>query len=85
MNLTFSDQAWEDYPILAGDKQETGAAEFTNYSGTSVAIRTPELASLEPLRHSLAGWWSRRIDQEHRLVYRVTEQGVLLAQMRYHY
>jgi len=39
----------------------------------------------EPLRHALAGYWSRRIDQEHRLVYRVTGQGILLAQMRFHY
>jgi toxin YoeB len=39
----------------------------------------------EPLRHALSGWWSRRIDQEHRLVYRVTERGIELAQLRNHY
>lgn len=39
----------------------------------------------EALRHALAGWWSRRIDQEHRIVYRVTDRGVELAQLRYHY
>ena len=39
----------------------------------------------EPLKHVLAGYWSRRIDQEHRLVYRVERHDILIAQMRYHY
>lgn len=39
----------------------------------------------EPLRGVLAGWWSRRITQEQRLVYRPTEDGLLIAQCRYHY
>ncbi|MBN9689946.1 MAG: Txe/YoeB family addiction module toxin [Verrucomicrobia bacterium] len=39
----------------------------------------------EPLKHAFRGYWSRRIDSEHRLVYRVVEGGVLLAQMRFHY
>ena len=39
----------------------------------------------EPLKHEFAGCWSRRITQEHRLVYRPTEDGLLIAQCRYHY
>jgi toxin YoeB len=39
----------------------------------------------EPLRGDMAGWWSRRIDREHRLVYRPTEDGFLIAQCRFHY
>ena len=39
----------------------------------------------EPLRHLGAGIWSRRITQEHRLVYRVTDEKLLFAQARYHY
>jgi toxin YoeB len=39
----------------------------------------------EPLRGDLRGWWSRRIDQEHRLVYRPTEDELLIAQCRHHY
>jgi toxin YoeB len=39
----------------------------------------------EPLRHNLAGYWSRRIDSEHRLVYRIEGNDVLIAQLRYHY
>jgi len=37
------------------------------------------------LKGDFAGWWSRRIDQEHRLVYRVTDDALLIAQCRYHY
>lgn len=49
-------------------------------------IRTPcaGIGKPEPLPGALAGWWSRRITEEHRLVYRPSEQGLLLAQMRYH-
>ena len=39
----------------------------------------------EPLRHALAGYWSRRITEEHRLVYKVAGNSLLLAQLRYHY
>jgi len=48
------------------------------------------LGSPEPLRHELKGWWSRRIDGEHRLVYRIiqtqsNEQKIEIIQCRYHY
>jgi len=39
----------------------------------------------EPLRHELAGHWSRRITEEHRLVYKVTDQAIIIASCRYHY
>lgn len=39
----------------------------------------------EPLRHERAGWWSRRITQEHRLIYRVRDGGVEVAACRFHY
>ncbi|ASK32884.1 Txe/YoeB family addiction module toxin (plasmid) [Alcanivorax sp. N3-2A] len=39
----------------------------------------------EPLKHYLAGYWSRRINDEHRMVYKVTDDALLLAQLRYHY
>ena len=39
----------------------------------------------EPLRHALAGYWSRRITDEHRFVYKSTGNQLLIAQLRYHY
>lgn len=84
MNLIFSDQAWEDYQYW----QETDKKMLRRIHELLKDIKRNSHAGIgkpEPLRHALAGWWSRRIDQEHRLVYRTTEQGILLAQMRYHY
>ena len=84
MNLIFSDQAWDDYQYW----QETDKKLVRRIHELLKDIkRNPHsgIGKPESLRHALAGWWSRRIDQEHRLVYRVTEQGILLAQMRYHY
>ena len=50
-------------------------------------MRSPRsgIGKPEPLKHALRGYWSRRIDSEHRLVYRVAEGTILLAQMRFHY
>ena len=39
----------------------------------------------EPLKHALAGYWSRRINDEHRFVYKVNDDSMLIAQLRYHY
>ena len=39
----------------------------------------------EPLKHALAGFWSRRITDEHRMVYKVEDDALLIAQLRYHY
>lgn len=43
------------------------------------------LGKPEPLRHELRGYWSRRIDREHRLVYKVTDDAVVIVACRYHY
>lgn len=84
MNLIFADQAWEDYQYWL----ETDKKMVRRIHELIKDIRRNPSAGIgkpERLRHALSGYWSRRIDQEHRLVYRVTEQGILLAQMRYHY
>ena len=43
------------------------------------------LGKPEPLRHELKGYWSRRINQEHRLVYKVTDDAVIIIACKYHY
>ena len=49
--------------------------------------RTPftGLGKPEPLKHELQGYWSRRIDDEHRLVYKVTDKEIIVISCRYHY
>ncbi|WP_373510753.1 Txe/YoeB family addiction module toxin [Thiocapsa sp.] len=43
------------------------------------------LGDPEPLKHRLSGYWSRRTDREHRLVYRVKDSSLIIVQCRYHY
>jgi toxin YoeB len=43
------------------------------------------LGDPEPLRHNWTGYWSRRIDREHRIVYKATDNSIIIAQCRYHY
>jgi len=84
MNLTFAPQAWEDYTFWqATDPKMVSRIHLL----LKDIIRSPHdgIGKPEPLKHAFRGYWSRRIDSEHRLVYRVVEGGVLLAQMRFHY
>ena len=84
MKLIFSDEAWGDY--LYWQKQDRKMVERINKLIQEVK-REPfsGLGKPEPLRHALSGFWSRRITDEHRMVYRVEGDALLLAQLRNHY
>lgn len=84
MRLTFSDEAWEDY--LHWQKQDRRMVERINKLIKEVQ-RDPfvGLGKPEPLKHALSGFWSRRITDEHRMVYRVSEVALEIAQLRFHY
>lgn len=84
MKIIFAEQGWDDY--LYWQEQDPKLLQRINALITECA-RTPfsGMGKPEPLRGELAGWWSRRINREHRLVYRMTETGLLIAQCRYHY
>jgi len=84
MKIIFSSQAWDDYLHW----QQTDRKMLKRVNDLIKEItRTPfqGTGKPEPLRHALAGYWSRRIDLEHRLVYKVEENSVFIAQARYHY
>jgi toxin YoeB len=84
MNLTFSPQAWEDYLYWQStDKKIVRRI----HELIKEVLRTPfeGTGKPEPLKHAFSGYWSRRIDSEHRMVYKVTDAGVMLAQLRLHY
>ena len=84
MKLTFSEHAWEDY--LYWQKTEKKTLRRINQLIKEIQ-RTPfeGIGKPEPLKHGLSGYGSRRINDEHRLVYKVTEDAFLIAQLRYHY
>ena len=88
MKLLWTEDAWEDY--LHWQQVDPKVLTAVNTLIRDIA-REPfkGLGKPEPLRHDLAGWWSRRITSEHRLVYRVSGKGaaqqIEIAQCRYHY
>lgn len=84
MKLLFAEQAWEDY--LGWQGQDKRIVRRINEL-ISHTLRDPfaGIGKPEPLKHALAGYWSRRITDEHRMVYRPDKDALLLAQLRYHY
>ena len=84
MNLQFSSRSWDEYlywqqndkKILKRIHELLKDIAPTPYQG---------IGKPEPLKHALSGYWSRRINDEHRLVYRVEREVILIAQLRYHY
>jgi toxin YoeB len=82
--LTFTKNAWEDY--LYWQKMDKKMVRKTNELIKSIR-RTPfeGIGKPEPLKYDLAGYWSRRIDQEHRLVHQVVDDEIIIYACRYHY
>ncbi|WP_416397426.1 Txe/YoeB family addiction module toxin [Allohahella sp. A8] len=84
MKLIFSDNAWEDYLYW----QKTDKKILNRINKLIKETRREPFEGVgkpEPLKHNLAGYWSRRINEEHRIVYKVTDDALLIAQLRYHY
>ena len=84
MKLLFADEAREDY--LYWQKQDRRMVERINK-----LIRETQrepftgVGKPEALKHALSGYWSRRITDEHRMVYRIEGNTLLIAQLRFHY
>ena len=84
MRLIFSEHAWEDY--LYWQRTDRKILQRIN-----TLIRESQRAPFagigkpEPLKHGMSGYWSRRITDEHRMVYKVEADVLFIAQLRYHY
>jgi len=84
MKLIFSENAWEDYLYW----QKTDKKILNRINKLIKEIKREPFAGVgkpEPLKHGLAGYWSRRINDEHRMVYKVMDGALLIALLRYHY
>jgi toxin YoeB len=88
VKLSFHLRAWDDYQFWQANDARMRARVDALIAD---AVRSPfkGIGKPEPLKDNLAGWWSRRIDGEHRLVYRVAGKGkdqvLEIMQCRYHY
>ena len=84
MNLVFSERAWEDYLYW----QRTDKKILKRINTLIQDIQRHPFKGIgkpEPLKHGLSGYWSRRINDEHRIVYKVEKSDLRIAQLRYHY
>jgi len=84
MKLTFSTKAWEQY--LYWQKTDKKILKRINLLIKDIQ-RTPNqgIGKPEQLKHGLSGYWSRRINDEHRIVYKQQDDTILIAQLLYHY
>jgi toxin YoeB len=84
LKIIFSEQAWEDY--LYWQQADRKVLLRINTLIRDI-LREPfgGIGKPEPLKHALGSYWSRRIDAEHRIVYKVQDDSLLLAQLLYHY
>lgn len=84
MKLVFSENAWDDY--LYWQRTDRKILEKINTLIKEVQ-RTPfeGIGKPEPLKHGFPGYWSRRINSEHRMVYKLNGDSLHIAQLRYHY
>ena len=83
-NITFTDKGWADFI----DWSKTDRKIFAKISNLiEETARTPFNGAGKPelLRHELSGYWSRRINQEHRMVYSVTERSIEIRSCKFHY
>ena len=84
MKILFTEQAWADY--LYWQKVDKKTLRRVNEL-IKATQRSPfeGVGKPEPLRHQLQGYWSRRITDEHRLVYEVNENELHIVSCRFHY
>ena len=84
MKVTFSTNAWEHY--LYWQSADKKLLKRINILIKEIKRSPYEgIGKPEPLKHGLAGYWSRRINDEHRIVYKFQDNTLLTAQLRYHY
>jgi toxin YoeB len=84
MRLVFTPNGWDDYGYWQTADRST-LKRINRLLGDTVRDPTSGIGKPEALRHVLAGCWSRRIDQEHRLVYLVDGEDIVVLQARFHY
>ncbi len=84
MNLVFSREAWEEHLVWQREDPQTVKRI---HQLIKEIMRDPYrgIGKPEPLKHALQSYWSRRINAEHRIVYRVLKGDLWIAQLRYHY
>lgn len=84
MKYVFVDESWEDY--LYWQKIDKKMLKRINLILKDISTQpSDEIGKPEPLKHNYRGYWSRRIDEEHRLIYQVVDDKIRIIKCRFHY
>ncbi|WP_131746077.1 Txe/YoeB family addiction module toxin [Frankia sp. Cppng1_Ct_nod] len=83
MRIVFTSRAWADYTSWVDDR--TMLRRINRLIEESARDLAVGIGKPEPLSQNLSGYWSRRITDEHRLVYQVRGDDLVVIQVRYHY
>ena len=84
MKLIFSEHAWDDYTYW----QRTDKKLLRRINLLIQEVKRSPFEGIgkpEPLKHALSGYWSRRINDEHRFVYKISDDALFIVQLRHHY
>ncbi len=84
LKIVFADQGWDDFTYWVNHDRKI-AKRIIRLIKEIERDPFDGIGKPEPLKHAFSGFWSRRITDEHRLVYRVSESIIQVAQARYHY
>lgn len=84
MRISFFDEAWEGYSYWQ-NTDKTMLKKINELIKDILHEPYDGIGKPEALRQNLSGWWSRRITQEHRIVYRVRDEELQILSVRYHY
>ena len=84
MKLIFSEHAWEDYVYWQRTDRKI-LQRINTLIRESQRAPFAGIGKPEPLKHGMSGYWSRRINDEYRMVYKVEADALCIAQLRYHY
>jgi toxin YoeB len=84
MNILFTDYGWEDY-VFWQENDPKMVTKINNLINDIKRNPVDGIGKPERLKNDLSGWFSRRINLEHRLVYKLEKNAIIIAQCRYHY
>ena len=85
MELVFTDTALEDLEHWKKSGKKAIQNKITSLLKNILQTPYSGIGKPEPLKHNLSGYWSRRINQEHRVIYRVSDGKIIVVSMRFHY
>ena len=84
MKYIFVDESWEDY-VYWQEKDKKMASRINELLKDISRNPFSGIGKPEPLKYKYKGYWSRRINEEHRLIYQARENEILIAKCRFHY